>query len=36
MGHLIPATYWNVYIGLLRYAAPLLIAKSPEAFAKNL
>ena len=26
MGHLIPATYWNVYIGLLRYAAPVLIA----------
>ena len=26
MGHLIPATYWNVYIGLLRYAAPVLVA----------
>ena len=26
MGHLIPATYWNVYIGLLRYAAPVLIS----------
>ena len=26
MGELIPATYWNVYIGLLRYVAPLLVA----------
>lgn len=26
MGNLIPATYWNVYVGLLRYAAPVLVA----------
>lgn len=26
MGEMIPATYWNVYIGLLRYVAPVLIA----------
>ena len=26
MGDLIPATYWNVYIGLTRYIAPVLVA----------
>ena len=26
MGDMIPATYWNVYIGLLRYIAPVLVA----------
>ena len=26
MGGLIPATYWNVYIGLTRYIAPVLVA----------
>ena len=26
MGDMIPATYWNVYIGLLRYVAPVLVA----------
>ena len=26
MGNLIPATYWNVYVGLLRYVAPVLVA----------
>ena len=25
MGAMIPATYWNVYIGFLRYAVPVLV-----------
>ena len=26
MNGMIPATYWNVYVGFLRYAAPILVA----------